>query len=331
MDEFSYVIGNENGTAEFIIELPEQTTLNRFVLQEAISTHGQRIEEHALDVWLDGTWKEIAAGTTVGYKKILRFHTITTDKLRIRIMKSRLEPIVSNVSAHFYKSQPPQIQILRDKDGMVLLKPKQHQFKWKSHGIDATVNLNKNLEIRYTLDGTKPSKESELYTNLFLLKSGEVRARAYELDRSGGETSERFGILKGEWTLLNVSSMQNNYAGKYAFDDDADTYWQSKENKNHPQHISIDLGSVYILKGFAYTPQTANKQGMIEKGTILISVNGKKFEELESFEFGNMINDPTKRTWSFKTPVETRYIRVQSERGAGGSNVAGIAELDFFE
>jgi alpha-L-fucosidase len=331
MDEYSYVPGFENGTAEIVIELPEATTLNRFVLQEAISTHGQRIEEHALDVWLDETWKEIANGTTVGYKKILRFPTVVTDKFRVRILKSRLEPTISNVSAHFYKSQPPQIQISRDKDGMVTLKPKQHQFKWKSHGIDATGNLNKDLEIRYTLDGSKPTRESELYSDPFQLKSGEVRTRAYELDRSGGETSEMFGILKGEWILLNESSKQANYQGKNAFDDDPDTYWQSKENKKHPQHISVDLGKVYALKGFAYTPQIVKKEGMIEKGTILISANGKKWEEFESFEFGNLINNPTKRSLNFKSPVKTQFIRIRSERGAAESNVATIAELDFYE
>ena len=70
---------------------------------------------------------------------------------------------------------------------------------------------------------------------------------------------------------------------------------------------------------------------MIEKGWILISENGKKWEELEPFEFGNLINDPTKRSHKFKTVIQTRYIRIQSERGADGSNIAAIAELDFFE
>jgi alpha-L-fucosidase len=331
MDEYSYLLGSEDGTFEMNIEIPEATILNRFVLQEAITTHGQRIEEHALDVWLDGTWKEISTGTTVGYKKILRFPAVVTDKLRIRILKSRLEPTISNVSAHFYKSQPPQIQILRDKDGMVTLKPKQHQFKWKSHGIDATGNLNKNLEIRYTINGSKPSKNSNLYSEPFLLKSGEIRTRTFELDQAGSETSEKFGILKREWTLVDESSKQGNNHGENAFDDDPYTYWQSRENKKHPHHIAVDLNKVYTLNGFAYTPQIDKKDGMIEKGTILISVNGKRWEEFEVFEFGNLINDPTKRTWNFKTPIETRYIRIRSQKGAADSKIAAIAEIDFFE
>ncbi len=70
---------------------------------------------------------------------------------------------------------------------------------------------------------------------------------------------------------------------------------------------------------------------MIERGSVFISSKGKKWEKIESFEFGNLINDPTKRTYVFKEPVETRYIKIQSDRGAGGSQIAAIAELDFFE
>lgn len=86
-----------------------------------------------------------------------------------------------------------------------------------------------------------------------------------------------------------------------------------------------------MLTGFAYTPRTNGNDGMIEKGMILTSKNGKKWTELESFEFGNLINDPTKRSLNFKAPVNVRYIRIRSDRGAGDSHLAAIAELDFFE
>jgi len=329
-DEFTYLLGAKKNTTT-VIELSGPITLNRFVLQEAISTHGQRIEEHALDIWANGTWEEIVTGTTVGYKKILRFPVCETNKLRIRILKSRLEPTISHVSAHYYKSRPPQVRINRDVNGMVSLEPMKHQFMWKSHGINVMDNLNKNLEIRYTVDGFQPSINSTLYTGPFPLKSGELRVIAFDNEQAGAETSDRFGILKNSWTLKGVSSKQGKNDGGKAFDGDPNTFWESQEKTRHPQYISIDLGTLITLNGFAYTPQTINKEGMIEKGWILISENGKKWEEIESFEFGNLINDPTKRNWNFKSPVETRFIRIRSERGAGGSNVASIAELDFYE
>ena len=67
-DKNTFVIG-ENGLASYEFILAKNSTLNRFLLQEAIETHSQRIEEHALDAWINGAWKQIAKGTTVGYKK----------------------------------------------------------------------------------------------------------------------------------------------------------------------------------------------------------------------------------------------------------------------
>ncbi len=330
-DEFSFIIGGDDGVLQCVIEMPNTIIANRFLIQEAISTNSQRIEEHALDAMIEGEWVEVATGTTVGYKKILRFPTIQTNKFRIRILKSRLQPTLSNVSAHFYKSRPPQIQISRDKMGMVTLSPEKHQFMWKSHGLNPMENLNTDLVIHYTTDGSEPTTESDIYTAPFMLTSGEIRVVAFEHDLAGGETSDRFGLLKNSWKLIKVSSLQKKKDGILAFDADLDTYWQSKENANLPQNIAIDLGNDHSLKGFAYTPQTENKEGMIERGSVFISTKGKKWEKIESFEFGNLINDPTKRTYVFKEPVETRYIKIQADRGAGGSQIAAIAELDFFE
>ncbi len=207
-DEFSFIIGGDDGVLQCVIEMPNTIIANRFLIQEAISTHSQRIEEHALDAMIEGEWVEVAAGTTVGYKKILRFPTIQTNKFRIRILKSRLQPTLSKVSAHFYKSRPPQIQISRDKMGMVTLSPEKHQFMWKSHGLNPMENLNTDLEIHYTTDGSEPTTESDIYTAPFMLTSGEIRVVAFEHDLAGGETSNRFGLLKNSWKLIKVSSLQ---------------------------------------------------------------------------------------------------------------------------
>ena len=328
-DERTFMLG-ENEKGKYVIDLRESQLVNRFVLQEAIASHSQRIEEHALDAWIEGDWKQVASGTTIGHKKILRFPGVKTSKFRIRILKSRLDPTLSKVSAHYYRTRPPQIEIKRDQKGIVILTPKKHHFMWKSHGIDATANLNANLEIRYTTDGSKPTENSALYTGPIQIMSGEVKAAAFDGDETGGETSTRFGILKQDWSIVKESSRQGSNNGKKAIDDDPETYWQSKSGKKLPQSISIDLGSERNISGFAYTPQTVNGEGMMEKGNIFMSENGKKWNLIETFEFGNLINDPTKRFWNFKSLVNTRFIKVTSTNGAGGSSHVAIAELDFF-
>lgn len=57
-------------------------TFDRMLLQENISS-GQRVMEGQVEYW-DGTdWKPIQTFTTVGYKRLLRFQPVTTDKVRV--------------------------------------------------------------------------------------------------------------------------------------------------------------------------------------------------------------------------------------------------------
>ncbi len=80
----------------------------------------------------------------------------------------------------------------------------------------------------------------------------------------------------------------------------------------------------------AYTPQTAFGGGMMAKGIVEISADGKKWETASAFEFGNLVNDPSKRDLYFKQAVKARYVRVTAQEVAGNSQALTIAELDFF-
>jgi alpha-L-fucosidase len=73
---------------------------------------GQRIEAFAFDAWTGQEWQEIAAGTTVGWKKLLRFPALEATKVRVRILKSRgdVPPIVppDAFGLYFDPFRPPQ-------------------------------------------------------------------------------------------------------------------------------------------------------------------------------------------------------------------------------
>ena len=61
----------------------------------------QRVECYAIDAkQADGTYREIAEGTTIGYQKINRFDPVATDEIRIRIKDSRICPILSFVGVY---------------------------------------------------------------------------------------------------------------------------------------------------------------------------------------------------------------------------------------
>ncbi|NQT01795.1 MAG: alpha-L-fucosidase [Planctomycetes bacterium] len=87
--------------AELVVTLDGQKTFNCIMFQEQIRDYGQRIAEFAVDVYIDGKWQQVDEGKTVGYKRICRIENVTTDKVRIRILDSRVCPTISNF-ALFY-------------------------------------------------------------------------------------------------------------------------------------------------------------------------------------------------------------------------------------
>lgn len=325
-NENSYKLLKEGSNA-IIISTPQLVTINRFVIQEAIQTHSERIEEHALDVWEDGAWKEICTSTNVGYKRILRFSEVTSNKFRLRILKSRLEPAISKITAHYYKSRPPQLDITRDVNGLVRVDIQKSKFSWKPHGENISDNLNNKIEIRYALDGSIPTEKSDLYKEPFFLKYGSVKAVAFDNNEVGSISSNLFGFLNENWKVIDVDSENMKFKATNVFDGNVNSYWLSKKGSTH--YLAIDLGKTYKLKGFEYIPQIENSKGMIEKGIIQISYDGESWEFFDFFEFGNLINDPTKRRHYFKNNLNTRFIRIETKQIASEGKVASIAELNF--
>lgn len=72
-------------------------TINMLVLQEPIA-FGQRVKAFSVEAMTaEGTWKEIARGTTIGHKRILRFDAIAASRLRVNILDARACPLISNI------------------------------------------------------------------------------------------------------------------------------------------------------------------------------------------------------------------------------------------
>lgn len=324
----TYLLVKNNN--EIVLSTPGPVTINRIVIQEAISTHSERVETHALDAWINESWKEIITSTNIGYKRILRFPEITAKKFRIRILQSRLQPAISNITAHYYKTRPPQLAFSRDVNGMITIAPLQQEFNWKPHGENAADNLNKGYEIYYSLDGSEPGSNSLKYTAPFKIEGDEMKAVAIDNKIKGAVSSQLFGIVKQNWKVVESNSAKERFGAVKAFDANPRTYWQSQDGSG-PHFISIDLGKEYKLKGFAYTPQKQHEQGMLAKGIIKISEDGKTWRDADTFQFGNLVNDPLTRNYYFKNVISTRYVRIEAtEIEANGKSLA-IAELDFFE
>ncbi len=313
---------------ELVITAPNPVTINRLVLQEAVATHGERVEKHAVDAWLDGAWKEIVTSTNIGYKRILRFPEVTSSKFRIRILEARYTPAISHVSAHYYLTRPPQLQITADVNGLVSIAPKESDFSWNPHGENASLNINSGTKIYYTTDGSTPTAQSALFTTPFPAPKGEIKAIAINKNGTGSVATETIGIPKKNWKVQAATKDTARHAVTLAFDANRKSYWQSLAASE--LYINIDLGEVQPLKGFSYTPPTRQNGGMMQKGIVKVSDDGVTWKEVSTFTFGNLVNDPTTRRHFFAAPVKTRYVQLQAIELAAKGNKLSIAELDFF-
>lgn len=308
------------------ITTPTPICFNRIVLQEAIAKRSERVESHAVDAWVDGGWKQIAQATNIGYKRILRFPDVTTDRIRIRVEGARLVPGIATVFAHYYKARLPRLQMTRDRSGMITLRPSQNAFGWKSHGQNIAENLNRGMKIVYTTDGSAPTASSQVYTESFQMKRGKLQAMAVLNGENGPLLQETIGLPKENWKSAGVSGQTDENPLTAAFDENPLTYWLAGENT--PAFMIINLSDVCRINGFAYTPVPQRKDGMMAKGIVKVSSDGRNWTTVETFEFGNLINDPTKRYHYFKQPVSAQYLRIEVTELAGNGKQAAVAEID---
>ncbi|MCQ4914039.1 MULTISPECIES: alpha-L-fucosidase [Bacteroides] len=81
-------------------KLKSGSEINVVMLQEDIA-RGQRVEAFSVEAQTADGWKEIAQGTTVGYKRLLRFPDVKANQLRIKIKSCRLTANISRVAAFY--------------------------------------------------------------------------------------------------------------------------------------------------------------------------------------------------------------------------------------
>lgn len=87
-------------TPSLEIDLKQKQNFNRLLLQEYIPL-GQRVSSFEVKYWDDtkNDWADLIKATTIGYKRILRFPTISTQKLKVSFTGLAC-PVISKVSIY---------------------------------------------------------------------------------------------------------------------------------------------------------------------------------------------------------------------------------------
>ncbi len=91
---------NATSGSEKVYSLRPDAEINVVMLREDIMK-GQRVEAFTVEALTDDGWKEVGKGTTIGYKRMLRFPAVKAGKLRVKIDKCRLTAHVNQVAAYY--------------------------------------------------------------------------------------------------------------------------------------------------------------------------------------------------------------------------------------
>ncbi len=312
---------------EIVVKLPNPITLNRIVIQEAISTHSERVEKLIIDLWVDGKWQEVASCGVVGYKAILRFNDTTTDAIRVRVTESRHSVAISTLTAHYYNAPPPSLESVQDVNGMVTIKPKIHHFNWKPHGEDTAGNLAGDYKIYYTTDGSEPTIDSEIYTGPFMMDSGTLKAFTQIGTKRGALYNQQMELAKIGW---EISTTKGEKSAPLAIDADNSSYMLLHKSGGEDA-IIIDMGTKKVVNGITYTPSIQNLKGAITQAKLFVSNNGKRWRKAGDISFGNIINDPSKRNYHLSNSLNSRYIKIVVEDTAyNDDDTIVVNELGIF-
>ena len=83
-----------------VYQLKPKSEINVVMLREDISK-GQRMEAFTVEALTADGWKEIAKGTTVGYKRLIRIPAVEARQLRVNVDACRLAANISEVAAYY--------------------------------------------------------------------------------------------------------------------------------------------------------------------------------------------------------------------------------------
>ncbi|MDO8965608.1 discoidin domain-containing protein, partial [Algoriphagus sp.] len=294
--DFNTYWSTPDGQIQAFVELDfgKSVFFNRLLIQEFVNL-GQRVKAFSLEKEVNGKWEIVARGTTIGFKRILRFPDTEARKIRINFLEAKGIPVISEIGVYHAPALlfPP--KITRTPEGKVSI-----------------TTAEESQQIFFSLDGNAPKVGENPFLGEFeVLEATTVQALA--VDSKSGKRSEiarvDFDIAKGNW-----KSIANDSNAIRAIDEKSQTYWTSTSNE-----LVIDLGKEVSLRGFTYLPMQARyPSGFISEYQFEISDDGKKWNTVRRGEFSNIQNSPIEQIVRFDS-VQSRFIKLKSLKTTDGN------------
>ena len=208
-----------------IYKVKRGAVVNTLLLQEDIAK-GQRVEKFLVEGYINGSWQHLTEGTTIGYKRLLRFSDCQPEKIRLTILGTRNAANIANVG--LYYAEPLQQAGARVKTSDIATD------KWQIVGSDDRTAIDGNRSTVWSAEGLATltvdmGNEEEI--------KGFCYAPTTLEDKSGTIYNYNFYISADgkEWTKCDCSGEMSNI-------------------KNNPIPYFVRFGKSYRARYFKFEP-----------------------------------------------------------------------------
>jgi alpha-L-fucosidase len=97
---FGHSIAETSGRGRvFELTLKKATPIDHVIVMEQIR-EGQRVRQYVVEGFVDGQWKELCRGQSIGHKRIERFQPVEATKVRLRTTESVAEPLIRKLAVY---------------------------------------------------------------------------------------------------------------------------------------------------------------------------------------------------------------------------------------
>ena len=208
-----------------IYKVKRGAVVNTLLLQEDIAK-GQRVESFLVEGYINGSWQHLTEGTTIGYKRLLRFSDCQPEKIRLTILGTRNAANIANVG--LYYAEPLQ------QAGASVKTSDIATDNWQIVGSDDRSAIDSNRSTVWRAEGLTTltvdmGKEEEI--------SGFCYAPTMEEDKSGTIYNYNFYISTDgkSWTRCDASGEMSNI-------------------KHNPIPYFVRFGKSYKARYFKFEP-----------------------------------------------------------------------------
>lgn len=296
-------------TASIEITFDKKITFNRAMLQEYI-LKGQRIEKFRLEWWDGIKWNIFAEGTTIGYKRLLRFPEVTAKKIKIIIDECRTNPTLSSFGLYL---APPEISFIPDGGSF-------------TGSMQFQINCDqKNSTIYYTVDGGIPNKHSKKYNGSISINNSTTVTAIAISDEGEKSLPIQTSFNKAKYGIDYNTSYDNRYPGHgllnlvdgvTASKNFNDGKWQGFHGtdldvvidlKEFKKINKISSGFLQDINSYIFLPESVKYS---------VSKNGKAFNEIAEITNDIPQNDETTLIKRFELSpqnISARFIRIQAK------------------